>query len=155
MFKLWIGVSIIMTDSFRWLRESVVRLHCQARKDSGYNLEAYLRRTNYGYLQGGVKGKATQAFAGTFLFLCLRADLGTFRMDLMAGGRSVELNWGTSCSEGCWEPVNMKNGCKIEQSFKLAFIMWDQWIKCVRKKTGPSSSTYFLHLELQFRTWWH
>lgn len=147
MFKLWVGVSIIMTDSFRWLRESVVRLCCQARKkDSGYNLEADLGRTNYGHLQGGVKGKATQAFAGTYLFLCLRADLGAFIMDLMSGGRSVELNWGTSCNEGCWEPVNMKNGCKIVESFKLVFIMWDQCLKCVREKTGSSSSTYFLHL---------
>lgn len=75
------------------IERKCVRLHCQARKkDSGYNLEAYLGRTNYGHLQGGVKGKATQTFAGTCLFLCLRGDLGAFRMDLMAGGRSVELN---------------------------------------------------------------
>lgn len=75
-----------MTDGFRWLRESVVRLHWQARKkDSGYNLEAYLERTKCGYLQGGVKGKATQAFGAPFLLLCLRADLGAFRVELTRG----------------------------------------------------------------------
>ena len=73
-----------MTDSFRWLRESVVKLHWQAwKKDSGYNLEAYLKRTKYGYLQGGVKGKATQVFGGRFL--CLGAGLGAFGVELVEG----------------------------------------------------------------------
>lgn len=47
-------------------------------------MEVYLERTKCD-LQGGAKGKAIRVFGGTFPFLCLRADLGAFRVELMAG----------------------------------------------------------------------
>lgn len=133
------------------MTDGSVRLHWQARKDSDCNLEAYLEMTKYGYLHGGVKGKATQVFGGTFLFTCLRADLGVFRVELM-GDRIPGAVLRHQLQRVILRDGEHEKWMQSRTVFQAGFHYEGSINSVSGKRQASSSSIYFLHLELQFRT---
>lgn len=133
------------------MTDSGVRLHWQARKDSGCNLEAYLERTKYGYLHGGVEGKATQVFGSTFLFACLKVDLGFFRAELV-GDRIFGAVLRHQLQGVILRDSEHEKWMQSRTVFQARFHYEESINSVSGKRLTFSSSIYFLHLELQFRT---
>ena len=103
-------------------------------------------------MQGGVKGKATQAFGGTFLFLCLRADLGAFRVDLM-GGQISGAVLRHQLQGGMLRASEPEKWMQSRTVFQAGFHYEGSMNKVCQGKDRPLVVVrIFLYLELQFRT---